>query len=235
MDIRELILRRSTPVVINSFNQHCYLQNIVAKFLDAGFLNLLVFDNGSTYPPLVDYLNRIRDDVRVMPVYYNANMGPRHFFLGKIYASVFGPCPFLYTDPDLTWGALADDFVSRLLDLTHQYRTFKVGAALTLPHPHELKASAPKIKEAGQELDVIAFESRYWQAEVEPGVYNAPIDTTLHLFNPAYYDGTTIITGLRVAGAGYEAKHTPWFKDDPCPAEETDFYKQLDPGWRNWV
>jgi hypothetical protein len=235
MDIRELILRRSTPVVINSFNQHFYLQNIVAKFLEAGFLNLLIFDNGSTYPPLVNYLNNIKDDVRVMPVYYNANMGPHHFFISKIYASVFGPCPFLYTDPDLTWTALADDFVSRLLDLTHKHQIFKAGPALTLPHPHELKEASPKIKDAGQMLDVIEFESRYWQLEVEPGIYNSPIDTTLHLFNPAYYNDTSIITGLRVAGAGYEVKHSPWFKDDPCPTEETDFYKKLDAGWRNWI
>lgn len=235
MDIRELILRRSTPVVINSFNQYFYLNNIVTKFLDAGFLNILIFDNASTYPPLTDYLNRIKDDVRVLPVYYGVNRGPHHFFLERIYTSIFGQCPFLYTDPDVTWTTLADDFVSRLLDLTHKYQTFKVGPALTLPHPHELKKSLPKIREGEREMDVIEFESRYWQTEIEPGIYNSPIDTTLHLFSPAYYQNTSIITGLRVAGAGYEIKHSPWFKDDACPEEESIFYKQLDIGWNNWI
>lgn len=235
MDIREIILRRSTPVVINSFNQYFYLQNIVNKFLDAGFLNILIFDNKSIYQPLLDYLTSIKNDARIMPVYYDGNMGPRYFFLSKIYTSIFGTCPFIYTDPDLTWSALADDFVSRFIDLTHKYKTFKVGSALTLPLSYELKESLPKIKENGKVMDVIEFESRYWEIELEPGVYNSPIDTTLHLFNPVYYTNTSIITGLRVSGIGYEVKHSPWFKDDPCPLEEISYYKNLGTDWTNWV
>lgn len=235
MDIREQMLRRSTPVVINSFNQLYYLKNIVSKFLDEGFLNIVIFDNQSSYPPLLDYLREVVSDNRVFVIYYNENKGPRYFFTNGLYRFMFGGGAFLYTDPDLTWDKLSDDFVSRFYDLTVKYGVFKVGSALTIPGSDLVKHGLPKIKQDGKEFSVEEFEGRYWKDEVEVGLYNSPIDTTLHLFNPLYYSGTSIITGLRVAGEGYELKHLPWFEDDPCPLEEIDFYKAANDKWRNWV
>lgn len=235
MQLQEIILRRCTPVVINSFNQHYYLKNIVEKFLDSGFQNIFIFDNASSYPELLEYLEHIKIDNRILPIYYEKNNGPRYFFQNKIYASIFGEIPFIYTDPDLTWVKFADDYLSNLIQLSHKYKTFKVGSALTMPCANELKEGLPKIDVGGSKLNVIEFESQYWVHELEPNVYNSPIDTTLHLFNPKYYNNGTIISGLRVAGLGYEIKHTPWFKNDPCPSEEIKFYQELDSGWRNWV
>lgn len=235
ISIREQILRRTTPVVINSFNQFFYLRNIVSKFISEGFTNILIFDNTSTYPPLLDYFNHIKNDVRVLPIYYDKNNGPHHFFLKKIYSGIFSGNAFLYTDPDISWERLADDYVSRLLDLTHKYKTFKAGSALTIPTLENLKKNLPTVTKENNKLTVTEFESQYWIQELEPGVFNSPIDTTLHLFNPIYYKDTSIITGLRVAGSGYEVKHLPWFDDDPCPIEEIDFYKNTDKGWRNWI
>lgn len=234
MDMRELLIRRSVPVVINSFNQHYYLQNIVAKFLAAGFVNILIFDNRSSYPPLLDYLNSIKSDPRVLPIYYPQNFGPHYFFLKETHR-LLGNIPFLYTDPDLDWDVLAEDYLTRLFDLSHKYRTFKVGSALTLPNEDTMKRDLSFQQSSTSAIPLIDWESQYWKHELEPHVYNAPIDTTLHLFNPQYYStGQPLITGLRVAGPGFEVIHLPWYKDDPCPEEEVIYYQRLEK-FSTWV
>lgn len=77
-------------------------------------------------------------------------------------------------------------------------------------------------------MGIAEYEARYWVTEVEPRVYNSPIDTTMHLFLPQYYkDGAPLITGLRVSGEGYDMLHQPWFINDPMPNDEYDFYLKL--------
>lgn len=234
MEIAEILLRRSVPVVINSFNQHYYLENIVNRFLAAGFLNIVIFDNRSTYPPLLAYLKQIREDKRVLPIYYPENFGPHYFFHKHVF-KLLGDIPFLYTDPDLDWDTLADNFLLRLFELGRKYKIAKVGTALTLPTPETMKPELPQHISYGKGYTLSEWEGRYWTEELEPGVYKADIDTTLHLFNPAYLSGEqTFFTALRVAGPGFEVKHLPWFSDDPCPDDERVFYTGLEK-FSNWI
>jgi hypothetical protein len=235
MDIREISLRKSIPVVINSFNQLYYLKNIIEKLLSAGFCNLYVFDNASTYPPLLSYLEEVQSDPRVLVIYYGANLGPHYFFLSELYRGLFPGDIFIYTDPDLDWDSLADNYVCRLLDLTNKFQTFKVGSALEIPQPSELKGNLPMHWYEGNSYTLLEWECRYWVNEFEPGVYSAPIDTTLHLFNSKYYvPGEPIITGLRCAGEGFTCRHIPWMKRDAIPIEELNFYQALEKH-SNWV
>ncbi len=234
MNISELLLRRTVPVVINSFNQHYYLENIVNRFLAAGFLNIVIFDNRSTYPPLLGYLNKVRADPRVLPIYYPENLGPHYFFRQHVYR-MLGDVPFLYTDPDLDWKFLADDFLLRLFELSRKYKIAKVGAALTLPTPETIKPELPMHYSYGKGYTLLEWEGRFWGEEIEPGVYKADIDTTLHLFNPVHVSSEqTFFTALRVAGPGFEVKHLPWFGDDPCPDDERVFYKGLE-RFSSWI
>jgi hypothetical protein len=224
--INELVLRRSTPFVINSYNQLTYVRNMVTKLRDAGFRNIYIIDQASTYPPLRAWLAQASEEGLAFPLYSPSNNGPHHFFLSRLY-EIFGGAPFLYSDPDLSWDVLAHDFLTRLFSIAHRYGIYKVGPALTLPTPDELKPGMITTADRGIPMTVTEFEQRYWQHEIEPGVYNAPIDTTMHLFLPQYYKaGAPLVTGVRVGGKGYGMTHLPWFVHDPMPADEYQFYLQ---------
>ena len=100
MNIEEIILRKITPVVINSFNQPTYLKNIVNKFVMNKFINIFVLDNGSTYQPLIDLYQQLSDK-GITILYYNQNRGPRYFHTEEIYKKYLGMIPHVYTDPDI--------------------------------------------------------------------------------------------------------------------------------------
>jgi hypothetical protein len=222
----EIILRRSTPVIINSFNQLTYVRDIVTRLRGEGFCNIYVLDQASTYPPLRQWLDGTHERGEALPLFSNQNKGPHDFFVSRMY-DMFGGAPFIYSDPDLAWERLAPNFLSRLFELAHRYRVFKVGPALTIPTPEQAKPGLT-VMDLGVPRGVAEFEARFWQNEVEPGVYNSPIDTTMHLFIPYYYQqGTPLITGLRVSGPGFDLTHLPWFASDPMPADEHAFYMGL--------
>ena len=75
MDVRELLLRRTLPVIINAFNVRTYVENAINKFSSYGFENIIVIDNGSTYPRLLDYYQQlsISNAGKVIVLYYNKN------------------------------------------------------------------------------------------------------------------------------------------------------------------
>lgn len=226
MDIRELLLRKTIPVVINSFNQLTYLQNIINKFRVNKFKNIIILDNDSDYPPLLEYYTELMGDNDVIVIYYNNNNGPRHFHQSGLY-KLISPTPHLYTDPDLDFDLLSNNYLSTLIDISEKYGIFKVGSALELPCESELKPGLyMTMGDTGIKVPLIEWESTFWVNEFEPLIYNSPIDTTLHLFNPVYFDNSTpYLIGARVAKEGFAVKHLPWYKHSFVPQEEVDYYK----------
>ena len=233
----ELVLRRSLPVFINSFNQPHYLRDLIANLSSHGFSNLWILDNDSTYPPLLGYYAELTAAPAASPrvLYYPGNFGPRHFHLSGLYRSVW-PYPHFFTDPDLLFTTVADTFATTLLDLSIRYRVAKVGAALTLP---PLESMTP-VKRGYPETDwkpvsVLEWEKQFWANEIEEEVYGVSIDTTFHLFNPEFFNPDLFLQGIRVARPGYQAKHRPWFIDDLPPNDELAFYRTSRVGHGDWV
>ena len=222
----ELMLRRSLPVIINSFNQFTYLKNLVEKLEEQQFKNIVVLDNASTYQPLLTYYETLKQENRAVIVYYLENKGP-HFFHLSGYYKLFGSIPHFYTDPDLSFDILAPDFATELVTLAEKYSIFKVGPALEIPGPQELRDGI-YTEYKGQRYSIPEWEAQYWADTVEPGVYYpGHIDTTFHLFYPANYKkGAAIIDGVRVGKAGFVFKHLPWVNSFPIPEEELRFYER---------
>ncbi len=242
METKEIILRKTCPVFINSFNQPTYLRNIVEKFCLEGFSNIYILDNNSSSPEIINYYKFLKKEYKkVFVLYYNANMGPRYFHLSGLYQSVgLGDVPHLYTDPDIDFDTLAEDFVSQFLDLTEKYQTPKVGCALEIPTEEEVRSDVictpPHL--GGQSFGIIEWEKQYWKNAIEADAYDAPIDTTLHLFNPKYFSHANpknYLTGIRVAKKGFIIKHRPWYKEDAVSEKEINFYRRLGYLHNTWV
>ena len=239
MEIRERALRRTLPVVINSFNQLTYLRNSIENFVRNEFKNIIILDNGSSYEPLIEFYNRLPElfngAIEPLVIYYNANMGPRYFHQSKLFSQLL-PFAHIYTDPDLHFDELAPNFCSFLMDLSHKYQLFKVGSALSLPKEDELKPDLfVKPGDTTQKIPVLEWESQFWRSELEPMVYNAPIDTTLHLFNPVFFENSQyFIVGLRVALPGFEVKHLPWYRHSLVPLGEDLYYRERGSLYNNY-
>jgi hypothetical protein len=230
MNIQEITLRRTIPVVINSYNQLTYLKNIVNNFLNNGFCNIYIIDQGSSYPPLCEFLSSVtKIHPQVFVINTDANNGPRWFIEQSVY-HMFATEVFLYSDPDIIIDDFSDDFVLRMITLSHKYQIAKVGVALSLSN---LNNSFSVMY--GKTYSITEWESQFWTKEIETHVYAAPVDTTLHLFNKQYYSPDSFFKAIRVAGPGFEVKHAPWLVNDPMPQEEKEYYAAAKNGWGCWT
>lgn len=72
---------------------------MVEQFSESGFRNIVVIDNHSSFPPLLDYYRDLSSRRAANIIYYNENRGPHYFFVQNIYEHLFESTPFLYTDP----------------------------------------------------------------------------------------------------------------------------------------
>ena len=221
---QELLLRRSLPVVINSFNQFTYLKNLFDKLEADGFRNFIIVDNCSTYPPLLAYYDHLNVSGRAAVVMYGENKGPHFFHMKGVY-KLFGSLPHIFTDPDLDYADLSPTFLTELMTISEKYSMFKVGPALEIPKPTEIDPNMYCIQD-GAKWSISDWESRYWKEQVEEGLYYpGHIDTTFHLFNPAYFNvGSDLIDGIRIGKRGFVFKHLPWYKNKRIPNDEYSLY-----------
>ena len=127
----------------------------------------------------------------------------------------FGKYYHVYTDPDvLPDENTPPDFMHYFKSLLDKYTTIqKVGFGL---HINDLPDYYPKKQE------VINWESKMYENEIEPAVYKSKIDTTFALYRPGAYLQCWDAT-LRTGG-NYMLKHMPWYENPARPSNETKFY-----------
>jgi hypothetical protein len=240
---REARLRAETPLVVNAFNQLTYVRDTVGWAAAQGFRRILVLDQASDYPPLLDYYASagFRAVAGLIPL--GQNLGPRAFFSRGLYRDF--PERLVYTDPDL---ALPDppapDLLTRLVALAERHRAAKVGLAIEIPERDALKSVYREPAEPSS--DVIATESRHWGRTVEPGVHAAALDTTFHLFSRRHFHlgrlmrfapvrRRIFLRGLRVAGPGFTVRHRPWYAEDGLGEAEREHYRASALWWSTWA
>lgn len=242
----ELILRRSVTVYVNSFEQLSYLRNTVSWFRRHGFGRVIVLEQGSTYPPLLEYFKS--DEFQKSATLHRlpGNVGPRAA-LDELPYEYKKRTMHVFTDPDLAMPEPpAPDFISRLVSLALSYQAQKVGVALDISEPTSFHTREVQFSVHKPMGTVVDWESQFWENEVEPDVYHAQVDTTFHLFNPQVSSSVSNryrrfrgirekFKHLRVAGRGFTARHLPWYRDDEFPAEEKAHFKERTQGWTNWV
>lgn len=242
----ERLLRQVVPVFVNSFEQPTYLRNMLDWLHANRFGRVIVLDQASSYPPLLDYYASEAFRERAHLVRLGKNVGPRAAL--DILPQLVRENGFhIFTDPDLDMpDRVAPDFLTRLIALARRYNARKVGVALDISDPsafHDRKVKFSRNHPAGR---VEEWEGQFWDTALEPDVYAAAVDTTFHLHNPQatlsarqalrkWRGKRHVYREIRVAGAGFVARHLPWYRDDGCPAEEKAHYLSRAAEWSNWV
>lgn len=207
---------KTIPIIIISFNQLFYLKQLVDSLQSRGYHNIVIVDNHSDYPPLLDYFDSIEDSVKIYRL--QKNLGHRVFWkVPEIYEQYRGGY-FAVTDPDVVPREdCPDDFMlqfKKILDRNLLIK--KVGFSLELDdipesHPHK--------------QTIVEWEMQFWKNKDKEGNYKAIIDTTFALYRPekGFFKWTAFFRGIRTQRP-YTAKHGGWYLDPKNLTDEQRYY-----------
>jgi glycosyltransferase involved in cell wall biosynthesis len=224
----------SCPVVINSFNQPTYLKLMIEQLRNFDVEKIIVVDQASTNPALLDYLDNITPAVEVVKL--QENLGPHWFFVEGMALSM--PEFFAYTDADLKFNAnLPHDFLSQMIEVATGLRATKVGLALDISNTNDMISYGINI--GGKNYTNVEWEQRFWAKSAtfkHYSLFEAPVDTTFAVyqrkeFDPMLkkymhdqlYDCMDTPRSYRIAGE-FSAVHLPWSRSDPMPKDELNYY-----------
>jgi hypothetical protein len=181
--------------LIINYNRLTLTRNL-ADWCAAHGLDVVIIDNGSDYPPLLDYYANTPHMVHRLPANYGHTVV---WLLGleKLYAQGER---YIVTDPDLDLAGVPPDFLQVLHTGLDRYRGVdKCGLSLEVN-------DLPDTPEA--HLVRTQYEVRYWQHPLDPMYFQADTDTTFALYreNVHHYGHSAVRTNRP-----YTARHLPWY------------------------
>ncbi len=214
---------KKIPIIINNRNRYTYLVQLIAWLEKAGYNNIYIIDNDSTYRPLLEFYTQKKYTVFRL----KENLGHQALWKSGIIKQ-FRKDYYVYTDPDIVPVVeCPDDVLGFFLQVLQKYRNIeKVGFGLKIDDLPDQYADKQK---------VIAWETPFWKNEVEKDVYNSGLDTTFALYRP-YTNGALWVQNAYRTGGKYVARHLPWYENSIAPTEENLFYKEhIKAGASHWI
>jgi hypothetical protein len=215
---------KRTPVFITSFNRPRYLSLLVSWLEENDFENIIILDNASTYPPLLDYLSRSPHQVHSFP----SNLGHLALWRSGQLTHIVNKIPFILTDCDIIPDIdCPDDFIELFFHLLLSNPDLtKVGFSLRIDNLPDHYISRG---------DVIAHESVFWRDQRSDGHFNAPIDTTFALYKPNISpEHPEWFRSIRTAPP-YSALHLPWYENSRHLDNEEIFYRTRATSLTHWT
>ncbi len=196
-------------MLVPTFENQDYLEHTLLQLHHRGLRRVVVLDGGSEDPIMKSYLDDLSGrDVCIIRL--SDNPGPRWCWEDREFYSAL-PEMFCLTDPDLLFNPeLPSDFLDVFLALTEEFALGKAGFALTLND--DLDES--EFFWGRRFQTVRSWEAKYWATPLRSTnnveAYLADIDTTFALYNKRFFDPSSPLSAVRVAGP-YEATHIPWY------------------------
>jgi len=203
------------PIFIICRDRLAPLRQLVEWLEQAGHTNIVLVDNASTYPPLLEFLEECPHHLVSLP----ENVGHLAVWVKGLqtqFTSKTLPGFYIVSDCDVVPDEhCPPDIIERLYSILRERPNMdKAGLGLKiddLPDCFQFKR------------DVIDWESQFWEAVLEPGVYDAPIDTTFALYRPG--TGHSIFRSMRT-GSPYVARHLPWYQNSAALNAEELYYRE---------
>jgi hypothetical protein len=189
-------------------------------------IKIIILDNGSDYPPLLEYYKQMPYEIRRY-----ANLGKKCLWRRKPHHDYDSEW-FIYTDPDILPQEdcpldIIDHFKEAMLRCTWAN---KVGIALEvndLPDHYNVKDK------------VIEAEKQFWQKRAKccPDFFREDTDTTFALYKKDRPSWNKHLRGRSLrSDYPYVARHLPWYIDSSnIPEEEIYYLKRVKNGvWSHW-
>lgn len=207
---------KKIPVIINNFNRLTHLQKLIHFLEKYGYTNVVILDNNSTYPPLLEFY----DHCNVKVIRKKTNYGHLALWKSGLF-SLYKWNYFVYTDSDvLPVEECPADFMEYFrVILSQDLRLDKVGFGIKiddLPSEFLLKDK------------VVAYEKRYWMKEVKENIFEAAIDTTFALYKPmtGLKSGHSFTHAAQRTGHPYLLRHMPWYVNSANLSKEDLYYQE---------
>jgi glycosyltransferase involved in cell wall biosynthesis len=213
------------PVIIPCFNNPTYVASMLRQLQERNIGNIILLDNRSSYPEMLELLDNVRNEVRVIRL--RRNYGPEYFFRNWLFYLRL-PKIFCVTDPDLRFNpAMPVDFIDILKEATVKFNVGKAGLALDISDASRLRSV--RISHGGKNYSILEWEAQFWKHQISTTgegdpIYNAPIDTTFAVYNKAIFKKKDPLRAVRFAGR-FIAQHLPWYVDVGLPKKEEEFYR----------
>ncbi len=200
------------PIIINNYNRYTFLLQLISWLEKNNYSNIVILDNDSTYPQLLEYYKATKHKV----IFLKKNVGYMALWKTDVFEQ-FKKGFYVYTDPDVIPNEKCpSDVIFKLFTVLQNYSNIeKAGTALRIS---DLPDSYDKKK------DVLEWEKIHWQKPVEKNLYDALVDTTFALYRPFAYGNAEMCKAYRVDGK-YEFLHLPWYIDSNNLTEEEKFYR----------
>lgn len=215
----------SIPIIIINYNRLADLKKLVDFLLTRNHKNIIIVDNHSSYPPLLEYYKKIQDQVKVEIM--DKNYGHLVFWRNERLQNLYGEGYYVITDSDIIPNEnMPIDYLSQMKKILDKHKEWtKLGLALQIDNlPDYLR-----IKDK-----VINWESKFWEDEIQPNLFRAQVDTTFALYPPRYrYDVGNFLNGARIAG-NFTAKHGGWYIDVDNMTDEERFYYETANASNSW-
>lgn len=203
---------KSTPIFIICRDRLSDLILLIKWLESADMKNIILVDNDSAYPPIVQYLEKTSYQV----IKTKKNIGHTVVWKEGIAKTLFPGQFYIVNDPDVIPDKdCPKDAIRYFYSLHKKYKGYqKVGFGLKindLPGKYKLKEQ------------VLDWEQQFWKTPLEDNVFDAAVDTTFALYKP-YTDFYMLHPSIRTGGP-YVAKHLAWYVDSEKISEEEAFYR----------
>lgn len=209
---------QDVPIFINARDRVCVMKQLIDWLLDAGYRNLIILDNNSTYTGLLDYYSELEKDSRIKIIRLGKNLGFKALWKSGVLEDLKISTPYAYTDPDvIPIKKCPKDFVKQLLKILNEHREFrKVGLALVYEDITFYD------KEKCQERESTLCN----HSQINKYLAYSNVDTTFALYsNTRNY---SLRLSLRTLG-DMRLKHLPWYFDyDNLPEDEKYYMEHAD-------
>jgi hypothetical protein len=193
-----VLIKKNLTAVVIAYNLVTCIRNMVnqlAKYTS----DIVVIDNGSFFPPLLDYYEH---DFLYTVLRKKTNLGPRNPFGLASTRGLIGDI-YIMTDPDLQFNPeLPQDFIQDLIDIQRYFGACKVGFCLCYDAP-DINTKAL----CGGYIEEDKYRLAY-PPNPSMDLYRICTDTTFCLVNRRI---THSDHQIRV-GKNFRCLHLPWHK-----------------------
>ena len=229
--LRQIVFPKTIPVIIVNFNQLKTLKELVSFLIERKFTKIYIIDNQSTYEPLLNYYEEIKERVEIISL--QKNEGHMVFFKNKdLFNRLAKGGFFILTDPDILPNKkLPKNFMRILVKNLLKYDEWitKAGFALDISNIPDFYPAKNK---------VIAWEQRFWQNEVDKDIFLTRLDTTFALYKPIsfedYQKDDNHFKALRIAG-NFTCYHMGWHIDYSNLTDEQKYYRAHASDSSSWI
>lgn len=216
---------QTIPIIIINYNRLADLKILVVFLLKRQHKNIVIVDNASTYPPLLEYYKQIEDKVTIERM--DKNYGHLVFWKNETLHNKYAKGYHIITDADIIPNDnLPKDYIKQLSDILDKNKDItKVGFALKVDDIPDFFQHKEKVLE---------WEKKHWDNQIGNNLYRNELDTTFAIYPPHYtYNLLNFYHAIRVAG-DFTAQHNGWYIDSNNLTEEEKYYFKTASDSNSW-